>query len=316
MKRLSVLVSIFICALYAYAQVLPTPNPIPVGYTGEVVITFDATKGNGGMVGAAKCFAHTGLLTSASKNTGDWKNVIGTWRGATQPELTSVGDNLWQLTIPNIYTFYNVPETTDIKALAFVFHDGKGGTKEGKASAGDILLYLGEKTEGDIWESVEGVAPVSKARPAGVSNGIYYGADGTSVTLCTYAASKTESAKRVFLLGDMTDWKLTGDYQLFKDGNYFWITLTGLTPNKEYRFQYAVERADGVKKQICDLYSEKVLHPDDQYEPKTVDPTLISYPTKGADGTFVSVIRPGKTPYMWSDATLNFKRPDRNSLII
>ncbi len=166
------------------------------------------------------------------------------------------------------------------------------------------------------WNDVAGVTPIEKARPAGVSNGIYYGEDGTSVTLCTYAASKTQSAKRVFLLGDMTDWKLSADYQLYKDGNYFWITLTGLESGKEYRFQYAVERADGVKKQISDLYSEKVLHPDDQYEPKKVDPTLIDYPSgKGADG-YVTVIQPGKPKYEWSDATLNFKRPNKNNLVI
>ena len=166
------------------------------------------------------------------------------------------------------------------------------------------------------WNDVKNVTPVTKARPAGVTNGIYYGEDGTSVTLCTYAASKTASAKRVFLLGDMTDWKLKEEYQLYKDGNYFWITLTGLESGKEYRFQYAVERADGVKKQISDLYSEKVLHPDDQYEPKTVDPDLLDYPAgKGADG-YVTVIQPGKPKYQWSDATLNFKRPNKNNLVI
>lgn len=166
------------------------------------------------------------------------------------------------------------------------------------------------------WNDVKDVTPVTKARPAGVTNGIYYGADGTSVTLCTYAASKTASAKRVFLLGDMTDWKLKEEYQLYKDGNYFWITLTGLESGKEYRFQYAVERADGLKKQISDLYSEKVLHPDDQYEPKTVDPDLLDYPAgKGADG-YVTVIQPGKPKYQWSDATLNFKRPNKNNLVI
>lgn len=179
---------------------------------------------------------------------------------------------------------------------------------------GCFVLALG--TEAANWNDVKDVTPIERQRPAGVSNGIYYGADGTSVTLCTYAASKTQSAKRVFLLGDMTDWKLSADYQLFKDGNYFWITLTGLTPGQEYRYQYAVERADGVKKQISDLYSEKVLHPDDQYEPKAVDPNLLDYPTgKGADG-YVTVIQPGKPKYQWSDATLNFQRPNKNNLVI
>ena len=179
---------------------------------------------------------------------------------------------------------------------------------------GCFVLALG--TQAANWNDVKDVTPIERQRPAGVSNGIYYGADGTSVTLCTYAASKTQSAKRVFLLGDMTDWKLSADYQLYKDGNYFWITLTGLTPGQEYRYQYAVERADGVKKQISDLYSEKVLHPDDQYEPKAVDPNLLAYPTgKGADG-YVTVIQPGKPKYQWSDATLNFQRPNKNNLVI
>lgn len=305
-----------LCALVASAQVTPTPDPIPTGYTGAVTIVFDATKGNGGMIGATKCYAHTGLITAASTSDTDWKNVIGSWRGTTQPQLTSLGNNKWQLDIPNIFTFYGVPETTDIKKLAFVFHDGPNGNKEGKSASGDIFVVLGEKTEGDIWEAVEGVTAITKSRPSGLKQGITYGADGTSVTLCTYAASRTESAKRVFLLGDMTDWKLSKDYQLYKDGNYFWITLTGLTKGKEYRFQYAVERADGVRKQICDLYSEKVLHPDDKWEPKTADPTLISYPTKGADGGYVTVIQPGKADYNWSSATLNFKRPNKNNLII
>ena len=316
MKRLFTTFSFVLFTLLLVAQVTTDPNPVPVGHTGKVIITFDPTGGNGGMIGATKCYAHTGLITSASTSDSDWKNVIGSWRGATQPQLTATNDGKWQLTIDNIFTFYGVPESTNIKKLAFVFHDGPGGKKEGKAASGDIFVVLGEATAPDIWEAVEGVTPTTKARPAGVSNGIYYGADGTSVTLCTYAASKTEAAKRVFLLGDMTDWKLSKDYQLYKDGNYFWITLTGLTKGKEYRFQYAVERADGVRKQICDIYSEKVLHPEDQYEPKKVDPTLISYPTKGADGGYVTVIRPGKAEYAWSDATLNFKRPNKENLII
>ena len=305
-------------AMLATAQVTTTPAIIEKGYTGQVTITFDPTAGNGGMVGAKKCFAHTGLITTESKNSGDWKYVASSgWRSDDTPELTQVGDK-WQLIIPNIYTFYKCPETTDIVALAFVFHDGKGGSKEGKNSrGGDILIYIGEENISDIWAAITPADPVVEARPTGVSNGIYYDAnDPTKVTLCTYAASKTEPAKHVFLLGDMTNWKLDNNYQLKRDGNYFWITLTGLTPGKEYCFQYAVERADGVKKQICDLYSEKVLTSDDQWEPSWQDPTLRAYPEKGADGGLVTVIQTGKKAYPWSEATLNFKRPDKNNLVI
>ncbi len=317
MRKLFTLIMCLV-ALASMAQLTVTPNPVDSGYTGQIVIIFDATRGNGGMVGAKQCYAHTGLITAASKNTGDWKNVIGSWRSASQPQLESLGDNKWRLVIDNMYSFYNVPQTTDIKALAFVFHDGPGGTQEGKAASGDIFIWIGEdNSDTDLWAAVDGVTPTTKARPAGVSNGIYYDAnDPHKVTLCTYAASRTESAKRVFLLGDMTDWKLDAEHQLYKDGNYFWITLNDLEPGQEYRFQYAVERADGVKKQICDLYSEKVLHPHDQYEPKKIDPTLIDYPKRGADGGYVTVIQTNKPAYDWSDATLNFQRPDKNNLVI
>ena len=313
-KLLICLVSL--CALGLSAQVTTTPAVIEKGYTGQVTITFDPSKGNGGMVGATKCYAHTGLITSASTSDSDWKNVIGTWRSSSQPQLTATTDGKWQLVMDNLYTFYGVSESTDIKKLAFVFHDGPGGSKEGKASSGDIFVELGKEAAADIWDAVEGVTAVSKTRPSGISNGIYYdSSDPTKVTLCTYAASRTQSARRVFLLGDITNWKLSADYQLFKDGDYFWITLTGLTPGREYRFQYAVERADGVKKQICDLYSEKVLHPDDQYEPRQADPTLLGYPSQ-ADGGYVTVIKTNKAQFNWSDATLNFKRPNKNNLII
>ena len=305
-------------AMLAAAQVTTTPAIIEKGYTGEVTITFDPTAGNGGMAGATKCYAHTGLITSQSATNSDWKYVVPTgWRSTDTPQLTKVGDK-WELVIPNIYTFYNCPESTDIVALAFVFHDGPGGSKEGKTNRNsDILIYIGEENIGDIWAAITPAEPVQQARPTGVSNGIYYDAnDATKVTLCTYAASKTEPAKHVFLLGDMTNWKLDNNYQLKRDGNYFWITLTGLTPGKEYRFQYAVERADGVKKQICDLYSEKVLTGDDDWEPRTQDPTLMAYPGKGADGGLVTVIQTGRQAYPWSEATLNFKRPNKNNLVI
>ncbi len=302
-----------LCAICVSAQVTTNPAVIEPGYTGKITITYDPKGGNGGMASATKCYAHTGYCTK----TQNWLGVKAGWRSASAPQLTKVGDK-WQLEIDNLYTYYNVPDGTEVYALAFVFNDGPNGTKEGKtASGGDIFVVLGEENSAtDIWEAVEGLTPTTKNRPAGVDQGIYYGEDGTSVTLCTYAASKTAAAKRVFLIGDMTDWKLDAAHQLYKDGNYFWITLTGLEPGKEYRFQYAVERADGVKKQISDLYSEKVIHPDDQWEPRQADPGLIQYPLKGADGGYVTVIQTRKPAFQWSDATLHFQRPDKNNLVI
>lgn len=328
MKKLFLSLLCFL-ALSAVAQVTSSPSPIPKGYNGEIVLTFDPTKGNGGMASATVCYSHIGLITAESTSFADWKYLKNdAWGTTSEPAWTRVGSN-WQLTIPNIYTYFNCPTTTDITAIVMVFHDGKGNSsKEGKTSSGgDILVAIGEDASTDIWEGFTPAAVQQQARPAGVDMGIYYGEDGTSVTLCTMAAGKSSTtptptlaslvpAQHVFLLGDMTDWKLSNDYQLKRDGNYFWITLTGLEKGKEYRFQYAVIRSDGAKVQISDLFSEKLIHPNDAYEPRTLDPSLISYPIFGTDGGYVTVIQTDKPQYKWSDATLNFRRPNKNNLVI
>lgn len=138
--------------------------------------------------------------------------------------------------------------------------------------------------------------------------------EGESKAVCNIVIANP--AKHVFVVGDFNDWTISDEYQLKQanDSAYFWIEIDGLTPQKEYAYQYVVVRADGQVKRISDLYSEKLLHPDDEYEPKKLDPTLMDYP-KEADG-YVTVIQTNKPEYNWSDATLNFKRPDKNNLII
>lgn len=314
MKRILFAALCLIGCAMMQAQVTTDPAIVPLGYKGEITIVFNPNEGNQGMKGATKCYAHTGITYGGQS----WQKT-GTWRdGKDKYKMTQNADGNWVLKIsPNMFEYYGVPESTEITQICLVFNDGPGGSKEGKATGGrDIFIDLGQAPCEDIWKNFSPAAPVNKARPEGIVNGIYYGEDGTSVTLCTYAASKTSAAKHVFLLGDMTDWVLSNDYQLYKDGNYFWIELKGLEKGKEYRFQYVVERSDGQRVQISDLFSEKVIHPDDSYEPRTVNPDLIDYPRCGADGGYVTVIQPGKKAYEWSDATLNFKRPNKNNLVI
>lgn len=389
MRKITVFLSL-VFATMAMAQVTTVPGIIQKGYDDKVTIIFNPNEGNGGMKGATECYAHTGIITSVSSNDGDWKNVVEGWRANTaKTQLQKDGTN-WKLEINNLYDFYGCPKTTEIKKLAFVFHDGPSGSKEGKTAEGtDIFVELAEaglaasivgdipeiaslgstitlncyatmpatltlKLNGQVVKTETGsemaytqtldkqgnynfeltVAiadetataiastcvpndPTKANRPAGIVNGIYYDkADDTKVTLCTYAGSKTEPAKHVFVVGDFNNWTISNDYQLKQanDSAYFWIELTDLTAQQEYAMQYVVVRADGQVKRISDLYSEKVLHKDDAWEPKQLDPTLMDYPLAG-DG-YVTVIQPGKPAFQWSDATLNFKRPDKNNLII
>lgn len=389
MKKTFIASMLLFAAIFALnAQVTTEPAIIQKGYSGAIKIIFNPAEGNKGMAGATACYAHTGLITEKSKDGTDWKYATATWRGnEAKYKMTKEGNN-WVLNISNINDFYGCPESEQILKMAFVFNDGKGGSKEGKAADGsDIFVELVDagiaakietsmseittigttvnltcnateaatltltlngttvkttdgtqmtytttlSTAGDYKFKLEATANgntasdsvctiiptaiTAAARPAGIDNGHYYDPDDpTKVTLCTYAASKTAPAKHVFVVGDFNNWTLSNEYQMKRNGNYFWIEINGLTPQQEYAYQYVVVRSDGTVKRIDDLYAEKVLHPDDKYEPRTLDPSLKAYPEK-AEG-YVSVIQTAKPEYAWSDATLNFKRPNKNNLII
>lgn len=101
---------------------------------------------------------------------------------------------------------------------------------------------------------------IDQVRPSNSRAGINYINDN-SVTLVLYAPNK----KNVYAIGDFSNWKANNNYMLNRDGDYWWITITGLSKGQEYAFQYLV---DGTLK-IADPYTDKVLDPwNDQYIPK------------------------------------------------
>lgn len=153
-------------------------------------------------------------------------------------------------------------------------------------------------------------APVNIAPlPAGVRDGINY-INNNTVTLVLYAPGK----KRVGVIGDLpgSGWAETQTYEMNKtpDGNYWWITISGLTSTKEYGFQYLV---DGLL-HIADPYAEKIQDPyNDQYIPWSTYPGLKPYPTGSTTGV-ISLFQIVKNQYSWSTNT--FVRPDKRNLVI
>jgi hypothetical protein len=142
--KLSLLSLMLFLSATLFAQITTIPETIPSGYNGEITIIFNPNEGNRGMVDATECYAHTGLITAESLGNEDWKYVVEGWRmNTSKTKLTKNGDN-WELIIPNIYEFYSSPANIDIKKLAFVFHDGSGGNKEGKTTDGrEIFVAIG-----------------------------------------------------------------------------------------------------------------------------------------------------------------------------
>jgi len=132
----------------------------------------------------------------------------------------------------------------------------------------------------------------SAPRPQNIKTGINLVSDN-QVTLSLFARGKSY----VYVLGDFNDWKPDNKYQMKKDGDYFWLDLTGLNPDLEYGFQYFV---DG--NIVCaDPYSEKILDPwNDKYinQNKIIYEGLKPYPTGKTDGV-VSVFKIRKNLYSW-----------------
>lgn len=172
-----------------------------------------------------------------------------------------------------------------------VFLEGNNGTVTVKDS---FSFYIPPTTT---------VAPL----PAGVQEGINYLPGNTSVTLVLYAPGKSN----VVVIGDFSNWAVLCANQMNKtsDGNYFWMTIAGLTPGTEYAYQYLIDNT--IK--TADPYTQKVLDPDDSFIDAVTYPNLKPYPTGLTTGA-VSVLQTAEPQYNWQ--VNNFIKPDKRNLII
>ena len=104
MRKFTLFLSLVLTSM-VMAQVTTIPGIIQKGYDGEITIIFNPNEGNKGMADASACYAHTGLITSASNGDGDWKHVVEDWRKNTsKTQLQKDGSN-WKLVIKKVYDF-------------------------------------------------------------------------------------------------------------------------------------------------------------------------------------------------------------------
>jgi 1,4-alpha-glucan branching enzyme len=179
------------------------------------------------------------------------------------------------------------------------------------ATAGDYTLVAEAVLDKTVRDTILICVPATvanEARPAGVKDGINYNSDNTSATLVMYAPRKTN----VFVIGEFNNWTQLNAYQMKRDGDYWWITITGLTPSKIYGFQYLV---DGTLK-VTDAYTEMVLDPsEDKWinEKSMRYPNLKAYPDGKTEG-LVATLQTAKPQYNWEIP--NFKMPAAENMVI
>lgn len=157
----------------------------------------------------------------------------------------------------------------------------------------------------------------SMSRPASAKEGVTV--EGSDATFVLFAPGK----EQIVLLGDFNKFAPSNEYLMYRDGDYFWTTVSGLQPNTEYAYQFLV---DGTIR-VGDPYCEKVLDPwndswinyyyDDATQTKLpkpipVYPDLKEYPANATD--VVSVF--STTPEVYNWQVTDFDRPNRHSLVI
>jgi 1,4-alpha-glucan branching enzyme len=177
-------------------------------------------------------------------------------------------------------------------------------------------------------------------RPAGMRLGVNYHADDpTKATLILHAPTYTRYKKGtgvvtgtnntppknvVYAIGDFNNWTPSEAYKMYRDtdgwngttdadndndrGDYWWITLTGLTPGQSYVFQYLI---DGVL-QVADPYTSQVSDVEDVAIPSSIYPGLPSYPPQAQDRA--SVLKTAQNTFVFTAPS--FIPPAREDLHI
>ena len=103
------------------SPVLPNDNQ-------SVTLDFDAT--GTALAGASKVYLHSGVSTRAD-NPASFDAVVGNWgQDDGIGEMTNVGGNMWQITLPSLRTYYGLSLEDDIFGLNYLFRNETGTVVE------------------------------------------------------------------------------------------------------------------------------------------------------------------------------------------
>ena len=155
--------------------------------------------------------------------------------------------------------------------------------------------------------------------PSNLKEGINYNmSDVSKATLVLDAPGKDF----IYVAGSFNNWQPDASYAMKKDltTGKFWLELSGLTSLQQYTYQYwVVDQTPNTNSpklvKTADPFSTLVLSPfDDPYIAATTYPNLPLYPV--GQEREVTLLQTGQTPYIWSAATTNFVKPNKDNLVV
>lgn len=183
----------------------------------------------------------------------------------------------------------------------------------------ELIVTQGTSTITKYFSAISSPGVTNQAMPAGLEDGINYDSTNTGAYLVLDAPSKDF----VYVAGSFNNWQPDTNYLMKVDpaSGKYWLYVSNLTPGEIYTYQYWVcdntnvpTNAPKIVK-TADPYSPLVLSPfDDPWIPASSYPNMPAYP-QGQERE-VTVLQTGQTPFAWSDATLNFVKPDKDKLVI
>ena len=143
-KSIFLLLVLVLSAQTVAGQVISTDPAFPTEDQ-PLTIVYDASEDpRGDLEGyTGNLYAHTGVIISETdQGTGSWEYVIGTWgNNSTQPQLTSIGNNRWELQINDIREFYDIPQSVEkVYQIAVVFR-----SSDGNLQTNDIFIDLSDE---------------------------------------------------------------------------------------------------------------------------------------------------------------------------
>ena len=211
--------------------------------------------------------------------------------------LAKTGDNLWSMTLsPTIREWFGSGETP-LQTIGIIARNAGADIQ-----TADNFITVEDKRYG-----------IETPLPEGMHHGINYNADGT-VTLVLYDRDANGKGKGYcYLLSELSDWQRDPDYAMHRDEEQgvWWITLTDLDPNKEYKFQYSYGATSFDDRRTFDPYTEILYDAhNDQWIKGDVYPGLGNYSTTG----FISAFQINRPEYDWK--VEDYQIEDENDLVI
>ena len=143
--------------------------------------------------------------------------------------------------------------------------------------------------------------------PAGMKNGLNHLSD-SSVLIQLFAPEK----EHVYLIGDFSNWLAQTNYHMncSLDSTTWWTTVSGLTPNQFYGYQYLIDN----NLKLADPLSTLIADPNNDNAIDTLTyPNRYTYPTNLTSG-FISLFKVGETSFNWQND--NFTKPPKKELMI